>query len=72
MTYVVQKPVNDRGKPDGGQKYARLRPGSSSFDLQNLPVNVFIGLLGARFQIGGNRALQVRSPVGAILRFAQT
>jgi hypothetical protein len=45
---------------------------SSSFDLQNLPVNVFIGLLGARFQIGRNRALQVRSPVGAILRFTQT
>ena len=45
---------------------------SSSFDLQNLPVNVFIGLFETCSRIGRNRALQVRSPVGAILRFTQT
>jgi hypothetical protein len=43
----------------------------SSFDLQNLPVNHFIGLFEASSQIGRNRALQVRSPVGPILRIPQ-
>jgi hypothetical protein len=45
---------------------------SSSFDLQNLPVNHFIGLFEASPQIGRNRALQVRSPVGAILPIPQS
>lgn len=58
------------------KRWSRHRNGSfrisSSFDLQNLPVNVFIGLFEASSRIGRNRALQVRSPVGAILRFTQT
>ena len=53
------------------RRYRSLRI-SSSFDLQNLPVNVYIGLFQASSQIGRNRALQVRSPVGTILPFTQT
>jgi hypothetical protein len=49
-----------------------VRIASSLFDLQNLPVNVFIGLFESSSQIGRNRALQVRSPVVGILRIAQS
>jgi hypothetical protein len=49
-----------------------VRIASSLFDLQNLPINFFIGLFEASFQFGRNRALQVRSPVMGILRIPQS
>jgi hypothetical protein len=61
---VVQRPVSTGINPVADRS-TLVR------DLQNLPVNVFIGLFEASSQIGRNRALQVRSPVGPILRIPQ-
>jgi hypothetical protein len=64
--------VTGISSPQTSSATGSVRIASSLFDLQNLPINFFIGLFEASFQFGRNRALQVRSPVVGILRIPQS